>query len=139
MPRATSYYFNKRRNNNSRTRSCSAAKRKGKKTNNMPKWNNNIKIEVKLPYITQGCTLDYLTAKLNITNEDIWFSGHDKEGLCWKAYVTWGDYPILVFGKATTNDGKLFNTTTYKVTAWCSCDGTNKGKEQYKTRVLSYS
>ena len=105
----------------------------------MAHWNNNIKIEVKLPYITQGCTLDYLTANLNITNEDIWFSGHDKGNLCWKAYIAWGDYPILIIGKATTNDGKTFNTTTYKVTAWCSCDGMTKGKEQYKTRVLSYS
>ena len=105
----------------------------------MAHWNNNIEVEVKLPYITQGCTLDYLTANLNVTNEDIWFSGHDKESLCWKAYIPWGDYPILIIGKATTNDGKLFNTTTYKVTAWCSCDGMTKDKERYKTRVLSYS
>ena len=105
----------------------------------MAYWNNNITIEVKLPYITQGCTLDYLTAKINITSEDIWFDGHDKDSLCWKAYVHYGDYPILVIGKATTNNGRDFNTTTHKVTAWHSWDGMTKGKEQYRRKVLSYS
>lgn len=47
-------------------------------------WNNRIKLEVQLPYITQGCTLDYLKAELNITNEDIWLSG-----MYWKAYIAW--------------------------------------------------
>lgn len=105
----------------------------------MANWNNNIALEVKLPYITQGCTLDHLTAKINVTSEDIWFAGHNKSNLCWKAYIPWGDYPILVIGKATTTNGHDRRTTTYKVTAWCSCDGMTKGKEQYKTKVISYN
>ncbi len=105
----------------------------------MANWKNNISLEVKLPYITQGCTLDYLTANINISSEDIWFSGHDKDSLCWKAYISYGNYPILVIGKATTKNGRDFSTTTYKISSWCSCDGMTKGKEQYRTKVLSYS
>ena len=104
----------------------------------MANWKNNISVEVKLPYTTQGCTLGYLTAKLNITNEDIWFS--DTYGLCWKADLSWGDYRILVIGKATTKDYKTCATTTYKVSAWPTWDGMNKAEgKQYKCRVVSYS
>ena len=104
----------------------------------MANWNNNIALEVKLPYITQGCTLDHLTAKINVTSEDIWFSGHCIENFCWKAYVSWGNYPILIIGKATTKDGKTAKMTTYKVSAWSTYDGMTKGK-QYKTKVISYN
>lgn len=105
----------------------------------MANWKNNIEVEVRLPYITQGCTLDYLTAKINVTDEDIWFSGNSLEDFCWKAYIRYGDYPILIIGKATTKDGRTAKTTTYKVSAWCSCDGMTKGKESYKTKVVSYN
>ena len=105
----------------------------------MANWNNYITLEVTLPYVTQGCTLGQLTARIHIDMDDIWFSGHDKESLCWKAYVPYGDYPILVIGKATTTNGRDFKTTTHKVSAWCSCDGMTKGKERYKTKVIAYT
>ena len=105
----------------------------------MANWKNNIEIEVRLPYTTQICTLDYLTAKINVTNEDIWFSGVSLEDFCWKAYIRWGDYTILIIGKATTKDGKTAKTTTYKVSAWCTCNGFTKGKESYKAKVVSYN
>lgn len=104
----------------------------------MANWNKHIRVEVKLPYITQGCTLDYFPQDLDITHEDIWISGHNKEALCWKAYFHVGEYPILIMGKATTKDGKNAKTTTYKLSAWCSVDGTNKGKEQYECRIISF-
>lgn len=94
----------------------------------MANWSNYIKLEVQLPYVTQGCTLGYLKAELKITNEDIWLSG-----MYWKAYIKWGDYPILVMGKITTK----YNLTNYKVSAWCTTDGMTNGKEQYKCRVVS--
>ncbi len=105
----------------------------------MANWNKDITLEVTLPYITQGCTLGHLDAKIRILSEDIWFDGHDKDSLCWKAYVRYGDYPILVMGKATTKKGRDFNTSTYKISAWNTCDGMTKGKEQYRTKVLSYT
>ena len=105
----------------------------------MANWENNIKLEVRLPYCTQGCTLDYLKAELNISPEDIWFSGNDRDSRVWKAYITWGDYPILVIGKATNTPKKGDISTTYNVTAWCSCDGMTAGHEQYNVKVLSYN
>ena len=101
-------------------------------------WNNNITIEVILPYVTQGCTLGHATVKINITSEDIWLSGDSKDSLRWKAYIRYGEHPILITGKATTKDGKTAATTTHKVTAWCTCDGMTKGKEQYKAKVVTY-
>ncbi len=105
----------------------------------MANWEKKINLEVRLPYVTQGCTLGHLTAKIKILSEDIWFFGHSKDALWWKAYIRYGDYPILVIGKATTTNGHDFKTTTHKVSAWCSCDGLTKGKEQYKTKVIAYS
>lgn len=105
----------------------------------MAYWKENINVEVMIPYITQGCTIGRLTAKLSITPSDIWFSGNDCDSRVWKAYISWGDYPILIIGKATNTPGHGDQATTYKVTAWCSCDGMTSGKEQYKTKVLSYN
>ena len=94
----------------------------------MAYWKNEIKVQVTLPYITQGGTLGNLYPEITITSEDIWFlDGY------WKAYIAWGDYPILFYGKATRN-----GMTTHKVQAFCSCDGTSKGKEEYKVKVISY-
>ena len=104
----------------------------------MANWKNKIVVEVKLPYTTQGCTLDYLTAKLEITSEDIWFTGHDRESRMWKAYIAWGDYPIIVMGKTTNTPKHGDQPTTYKVKAWNTCDGLDHGNEQYKTKVISY-
>ena len=105
----------------------------------MANWNNDITLGVTLPYITQGCTLGHLKAKIQIHTEDIWFDGHDKESLCWKAYTRYGDHPILIIGKATTNNGRDFITTTFKISAWCSYDGMTRGKERYRTKVFSHT
>ena len=104
----------------------------------MANWNESIRVEVKLPYITHGCTLGRLTAEITITASDIWFSGHDRESRVWKAYVHWGDYPVLIMGKAVNTPKHGDRQTTCKVGAWCSCDGMIAGKEKYATRVLAY-
>ena len=105
----------------------------------MANWKNKIVVEVKLPYITQGCTLDYLTAKITVSTEDIWYSGHNRETRKWKAYIRWGEYPILLFGKAVNTAKNIDRPTTYKVEAWNTCDGVEHGNEKYKTKVKFYA
>lgn len=112
----------------------------------MANWKNKIVVEVKLPYTTQGCTLDYLTAKLEIQHDSVWISGNDADSIRWKSEQHYGDYRILVSGKARPAPKReqqwLFDvvcrTTTHKVTAFCTHDGMNNGSEYYKTKVISY-
>lgn len=110
----------------------------------MAYWKENIDIEVRLPYITQGCTTDYLTAKFLVTPSDIWFSGNDRDSRVWKANVHYGDYNILVTGKAVNTPEHGDRMTTYKVKAYHTFDGMFPagewvGDREYKTRVLSYN
>ena len=113
----------------------------------MANWKNKIVVEVKLPYTTQGCTLDYLTAKIEILQDSVSFSGHNKDTLRWKSEQSYGDYRILISGKAVTAPKKkqkfvysvVCRTTTYKVTAFYTYDGINNGNEQYKVKVISYN
>lgn len=104
----------------------------------MAYWKNKIVVEVKLPYITQGCTLDYLTAELTVTREDIWYSGYDRESRKWKAYIGYGDYLILLYGKAVNTPEHGDRPTTCKIEAWNTADGMERGCEKYKTKVRLY-
>lgn len=107
----------------------------------MANWNKSITVEVKLPYTTQGCTLDYLTAKIEILADSVWLVSDDGR---WKSEQYYGDYRLLISGKAVPagiDPKTLFfvcNTTTYKVTAFITHDGINNGNEQYRCRVASY-
>lgn len=98
----------------------------------MAYWNKKLTVEVKLPYVTQGCTLDYFTATINILPDDIWIT----EGGLWKAEVYYGDYKILFAGKSTPKGFKGLDTiwqpTTYKVHAFGECD------KHYSCRVVSW-
>ena len=105
----------------------------------MAYWKNKIVVEVKLPYITQGCTLGYLTAELTITREDIWYVGHDHESRKWKAYVGYGEYPIILSGKAVNSTARGDRPTTDKIEAWNTADGMEHGREKYKTKVKLYA
>lgn len=104
----------------------------------MANWKNNIEIEVRLPYITQGCTLGYYWHYIKLTNEDIWFSG-DVDSLRWKADIRRSNLRLLISGKATTKDGKTCETTTYKLTAFITYNGINNGLEKYKVRLCDYN
>ena len=94
-------------------------------------WNDNITIEVKLPYITQGCTLGYLSAKLDITQDDIWLSWGD-----WKCCISYGDTKIMLSGKNVYKNGEVL-TTTHKVKASNTYDGIHHGNEEYKVKILA--
>lgn len=95
-------------------------------------WSDNITIEVRLPYITQGCALGYLSAKLDITAEDIWLSWSGD----WKCCISYGDAKILLSGKNVLKNGEFIHTT-HKVKATNTYDGINHGNEQYKVKVLA--
>jgi len=112
----------------------------------MTNWKKKIVVEVKLPYTTQGCTLDYLTAKLEILPDSVWINGYDRDSLRWNSEQHYGDYRILVSGKARPAPKReqkfMFDVvcrmTTYKVTAFRTTDGTTNGTEQYQAKVISY-
>ena len=95
----------------------------------MANFRNEITLRVSFPYVTQGCTLGILNAEITVHADQIWLSGEK-----WKAYAPWGNYPILVTGKATRKAN-----TTYKVKAFCSWDGMHESKEEYKVKVISYN
>ena len=103
----------------------------------MANWKNFIKILVRLPYTTQGLTLDYCWYDLEITREDIWFSG-DSDSLRWVAYFSIGEHRLLLSGKSCIKNAEISGTTTYKIQAWNTYDGIRKGREQYRTKVLSF-
>ena len=105
----------------------------------MANWKKRIKVEVNVPYYTQNtCELKHQTYEQNISAEDIWFSGNDRDSRVWKAYIPIGEHPILYIGKTINTPKQGDCPTTYKVRAYCSCDGMTVGKEEYKVRVLSY-
>ena len=104
----------------------------------MANWKKNITLEVKLPYCTQNtCKLRYNTVKIDVDISDVWFSGVSKESRVWKAYVRWGDRPMLIVGKANNTAKHGDVPTTYKVGAWATYDGINVGWE-YKAKVVRY-
>jgi hypothetical protein len=92
-----------------------------------------------------------MTAELDITASDIWFDGVDCESRVWKAYLHWGDYPLLVVGKATNTPKHGDKATTFRVKVYHTFDVMNpaEGHEgpdpyvskprKYPSRVLSYN
>lgn len=88
----------------------------------MANWKKNIRIEVRLPYITHGCTLGYINAKIDVSISDVWISGN-----AWKASISWGEYSLMVSGKATYTTSGIARPTTYKVSV-----------SDYKSKVISY-
>ena len=102
----------------------------------MANWKRKISIEVQIPYVTQGCTIGILRPVIDILDEDVWYSQRGR--ICWRAYIPWGDHPILVSGKLSLKRDGSTSTTTCKVRAHCSCDGMTEGKVEYKCRVVGY-
>ncbi len=105
----------------------------------MAYWKKFIKLEVRLPYLTQICTLGHIKAELTITDEDIWRLDDPWK---WKAYIRYGDYGISIWGKAVPKGAFDFNATTHCIAAWQTCEGKDtpyNSAEIYKARVLEYA
>lgn len=102
----------------------------------MANWSNRITLEVELPHITQGGTDDITKVVFDIHPDEVWDSilGYP----CWKAYIRWGEHPILVSGKMTIKRNGYCELTTYKVKAHLSIDGSMPSKTEYKCRVVGY-
>ena len=101
-------------------------------------WNEQIKIEVMLPYITQGCTLGHLKAEITIYNDMIWCFGDNS--LTWKASTHYGDEHLLFVGKCEPRieDGHIVAyPTTHKIEVHNTHDGIRPGREQYKAIVIA--
>ncbi len=106
----------------------------------MANWNKSITLRVRLPYISQGCTLEYNDADIEVLADSVWFLSADS---IWKSEQHWGDHHLLVIGKATPagyEDGVfLANHTTHKVRVYNTHDGFTPGNEEYEVKVLSYN
>lgn len=102
-------------------------------------WNKFIKVEVRLPYITRGCTLGYSRQDLTIYPDSIWFTGHTSENLRWKAEFWLNNRHILISGKATPKSTYVFNLTSYKLEATNTHDGIRPGNEKYSVKFISCS
>ena len=100
----------------------------------MATFNNSIKISVRIPYITQGCTLEYSWIDFKITSEDVWYSGN-----VWKASAWYGDNHLLFQGKITNTRNGEIHTSTNKIRVTNTYDGMYEGYLSFKAKVIEYN
>ena len=104
----------------------------------MKNWNKYITVEIKLFFFYQGQKI-YFNQDLNITGEDIWFTGNDRDSLRWAANFRVNDFNLLISGRAILTRKGEYKTTVNKLQAFDTFDGIRPSNENYKIRPLFYS